>query len=214
MLHQRGKVFACVGARDFGHQFWCAKLGHFFDDVFAQQPGGAVIQFGELRRNASLKGEAAQQGGAEAVDGLDPQPARGLNRAGEQLPGFGQRAGGVAGVVAQIGKGAVQVGVGFHRPFTQAAEQPVLHLGRGGFGVSEAQDVLGLDAAQQQAGDAICQHARFAGASVGGKPDGIGGVRGLNLALGSVVAGHSGSPTGSGAARSDISHSPKRDKWS
>jgi hypothetical protein len=82
---------------------------------------------------------------------------------------------------AQFGKFFAQGCVRLHRPFAKAAEQAVLHLGRGGLGIGEAEDVLGFHPAQQQAGDAVGQHTGLARSGIGGQPGGEGGFRGLHL---------------------------------
>ena len=215
LLHQRGEILAGIGAGDFGHHRRGHGFGHFLDNSSAQQAGGAVVQLGELRRHARLKRKTAQQGGAKAVDGLNAQAARRFNGAGKQLTRLGQRAGGMAALIPQFGKGCVQIGVRFHRPFAQTAEQAVLHLGRCGFGVGQAQYVLRLHPGQQKPRHTVGQHTGLARTGVGRKPGGGGGGRGLNLPFRGVVAHHcdtSGAtvsaPTVSGKARSDICHSP------
>ena len=65
---------------------------------------------------------------------------------------------------------AASVGVGEHRPGAEGAEQAVLHLGGGGLGVGEAEDLLRLGAGEEQARDAVGEHAGLAGAGVGGDP--------------------------------------------
>src|SRR6056297_1578435 len=45
--------------------------GQVLDDLGAEQAGSAIFHLGELRRDARLEREAAQEGGAEGVDGLD-----------------------------------------------------------------------------------------------------------------------------------------------
>ncbi|EKD59663.1 MAG: hypothetical protein ACD_54C01211G0003 [uncultured bacterium] len=212
LLHQPAEILARISTGDFGHQIRRAEFGHFLHDVFAQQPRGAIIEFGKLRGNSGLQWKAPQQRGAKAVNGLNTQPTWRFNRTGKQLAGFGQRVRGVAAFVTQFGKGVVQIGIGLHRPFAQTAEQAVLHLGRGGLGVGQAQDMLRLDTAQQQARDPIGQHPRLARTGIGRKPGRCSGVRGLNLPFRSVVAVHatSSGPTLSGQARSDICHSPNR----
>ena len=103
----------------------------------------AVLEHRELRRDAGLEREAAQQRVAEGVDRLDLQPARRLERAGEQRAGAVEPVGRIVGArLAERGQRGAQLGLGHHRPGAEGAEEPGLHLGRGGLGVGEAQDLL------------------------------------------------------------------------
>ena len=56
-------------------------------------------------------------------------------------------------------------------PAAQLFEQPRLHLGGGGLGVGDAQDLAGLDPSQQQARHAVDQGRGLARAGVGGDED-------------------------------------------
>ena len=57
------------------------------EHLLAQRLRLAVVEHGELRRDAGLEREAAQQALAEGVDRLDPEAARRLERAGEERAG-------------------------------------------------------------------------------------------------------------------------------
>ena len=114
--------------RNVGHQRGVFALGHLVDDLGPQQIGGAVFDLGELRADLCLQREAAQKGRAERVDGLDFQPARCLNRAGEKGAGIAQLLGRQRSLHAEIGQGIAQRFVLQHRPFAQTFEQTVLHL--------------------------------------------------------------------------------------
>ena len=236
LLHHLGKGVTGIGAGGGGHRFGGQSIGQFFEDIGAQQPGGAVIQLDKLRRDTGFERKAAQQRGAKAVDGLDAQPAGRFDCAGKQTARTGKsfgRLGGKAfgrlrgrgfarlrGHGPKFAQGRVQRRVGFHRPFAQKFEQPVLHLGGGGLGIGQAQNMLGLHPGQQQPRHAVGQNTGFAGPRVGRKPCGDGGIGGFYLPLRGQIRGHSGlptvsgSPTGSGlptdsgTARSDICHSP------
>ncbi len=133
--------------------------------------------------------------------------------AGEQAAGLCQRIRVDAAAFAQFGKGCPEFGIRFHRPFAQTAEEAILHLGRGGLGVGEAEDVLRFHPAQQQAGDAVGQDAGLARSGIGGQPGRGGGFGGLHLPFGGGLH-HGCFPTGSAAGWAVVSHSPKRDRWS
>jgi hypothetical protein len=141
------------------------------------------------------------------VDGLDAQPARCFDGAGEEAARLRQRIGIQPRAFAQLGKLRAQGGIGLHRPFAKAAEQAVLHLCRGGLGVGEAEDVLRFHPAQKQPGDAVCQHAGLARSGIGGKPGRSGWVSGLHLPFRGGV-GHGASPTVSALGGAVVSHSP------
>ena len=113
-------------------------FGHFFQDVLPQQPRGAVVQFHKVGRHPRFQRKAAQKAGAETVNGLNAQATRRFDGAGEQAAGAGH-VGGVGGIhLSQFGQGLGQFGIRHHGPSAKALEQTVLHLCRGGFGISQA----------------------------------------------------------------------------
>ncbi len=167
--------------------------GERVEHLGAERAGLAVLQHGELGGDARLEREAAEQRLAEGVDGLDLQPARGLERTGEQGAGAGELGGWDRRGLAEGVEGVLQRGVVEHRPGAEGPEQPVLHLGRGGLGVGEAEDLLRLGAGEQQAGDPVGEHAGLAGAGVGGDPARRRGGRGADLGGGGLVSHHASS---------------------
>ena len=183
-------------------------LRHRVDHLGAQKLRGAVLHLGELRADPGFERKPPEQTRAEGVDRLDPQAPRRLDGAGEQRAGRAQRD---RMRRAELLQRAAQAGILHHRPFAQAPEQAVLHLGGGGLGVGQAQDVLRIGAVEQQPRHPVGQHPGLAGARIGRKPGGIGRVGGADLPLGRVVADH---PTSSPSAACEKSHSPKRDRWS
>ena len=216
LFHQRGKILTRVGQRHLGHHPWRAAVSQFLDNLAAQHFCGAVVQFGELRRHPGLQRKAPQQAGAKAVDGLDAQPAGGFDGARKQF----SRGGEVAVVrhiaMAKLQQRGAQIGSGHHRPTPQQREQPVLHLGRGGLGIGQAQDMLRLHPVQQQPRHPVGQHPRLARPGIG-RQEGRGlRIGGDDLPVKGGMAGHAASsgPTGSGAASSEVCHSPCRDRWS
>ena len=207
LLHEVAEVFARPCAGEAGDDVGGDGVGQFLYDLVPQEAGGAVVEFGELRADRGFQREAAEEAGAEAVDGLDAQTARRFDGAGEQAAGLGQSVGVDPRAFAEFGEGGAQVGIGFHGPFAETLEQAVLHLGRRRLGVGEAEDVLGFHPTQKQAGDAVGQHTGLAGARIGGEPCGEGGFCGLHLTFGGGLR-HFAPPTGWDFGWLVVSHSP------
>ena len=143
LRQQRGRIVAADKGRDAFHQPDRVAAGHAVKDLGAQQIGGAVFHFRELGADAGLQRKAAQQRGAERMDRLDAQAAGRLDGAGKQRAGVFQK--GAVGAVVQpkLLQRLCQPGGVQHGPGAQPLEQPVLHLGCGGLGVGQAQDVFG-----------------------------------------------------------------------
>ena len=129
----------------------------------------------EMRRQARLQRKAAQQGLAEAVDGLDFQPAAGLQHPGEQTAGVDDlpRLRLASKDVAQLEK---QLFVFLGGPVAETLVQAVRHLRCRRAGEGQAEDAFGRGAVQQQAQQALDQHMGLAGAGGSGDPD-----RGLRI---------------------------------
>ena len=161
-----------------------AGLGHFLQNPGAQGAGAAVVQFREPHRHAGLQRKAPQKRRAEAVDRLHLQPAGRLDRAGEKTPRLGQIGG---APLAKRGQFGAQSGFGQHRPFPQPRQQAVLHLGRGGLGIGQAQDAFGRRAGQQQPRHAVGQHPRLARPGIRRQPCGPQRVRRRDLVAGRVI---------------------------
>ena len=179
-----------------------------------QGQGRLVLQHGEAGGDLGFDREAPQQLLAEGVDGLNLQPARRLQRLGEQPPRLrqlGARHGrGVPRL--QIGQRAGQVGVVHHRPGPEPVEQPRLHLRRRRLGVGDAQDLAGLDLLQQQPRHPVDQGRGLARAGVGGDEDRLAGIGGGDLVrVGQDARAHSASPPSSPPT---TCHSQTRARWS
>jgi hypothetical protein len=178
--------------------------GEGLQHLLAQGAGAGVVEHGELRRDAGLQREAAQQRVAEGVDRLDLEPARGLQRPGEEGAGAGEVRGGERGAgLAQRGQFGGERGVGEHRPGAEPGEEPVLHLGRRRLGVGQAEDALGVGAGEQEPRDPVGEHAGLARAGIGRDPGRGAGLGGFDLGAGGVVHARS---SATGASSSD--HSP------
>jgi hypothetical protein len=166
---------------------------------------GAVVHHLEARRDPGLQREAPQQLLAEGVDGLDLQPARRLQRLGEQAPGLGQLAMAETGRVAALQRAQLlaQLDVGGDAPLAQSLEQPPLHLGGGGLGVGHAQDRLGRRAGQQQARDPVDQGLGLARAGIGRDEGRDGRVGGDALGVDGQIRHLKASPCGGGVGEAD-----------
>ena len=217
LFHQRRKLLARVDRGNLGHDRGRMRIRHLLDDLRPQQPRGAVIQFRKAGRDLGLKRKAAQKRGAKAVNGLNPQPAGRLQRAGKQPPRPRKIIGDKAWPLAQRGKVCPKLVIRQHGPFAKPLEQAVLHLGGGGLGVGQAQNPLRLHPAKEQPRHAVDQHPRLARPRIGGHPSCRNRAGGLNLAFGGLLTqAHSSTslPTNTGSARSVICHSPYRARWS
>ena len=211
---RRQRVVPGQEARHLVHHRGKGAVAEFLQHLVGQRGGAAVVDLGEARGDAGFQREAAQQRGAEGVDGLDLQSARGLDRLREQPPGRvqpvrGQRAGDA--LAGQLGG---QIRIGLHRPGAKLGEQPVLHLARRGLGIGQAQNVLGRHAVQQQPCHPVGQHPGLARPGIRGQPGRFQRVGGLDLAAGRLV-GRAGraqvhGPTLSRTGASLRSHSPPR----
>ncbi len=68
-----------------------------------------------------------------------------------------------------------------HRPFRQAGEDAVRHVGGGGARIGQAQDLRRVGAFEQQPDDALRQHMRLARAGIGRHPGRVRGIGGARL---------------------------------
>ena len=186
-----------------------APLGHAFEYLGAQHFGGAVLHLGELWRHPGFERKAPQQARTKRVDGLNAQAAGGLDGAGKERARLPQPLGRQRAVKAELAQFGDELVVVEHRPGAESLEQPVLHLGGGGLGVGQAQDMLGQHLVEQQPRHPVGQHAGFARTGVGGEPCGGIRARGFDLLFAGLVAAHSSI---SRSAASITSHSPKRER--
>ncbi len=185
--------------------------GDLVDDPVAKLARGAPVEFGEIGRHLRLDRKAAQKPGAEGMDGLDPEPARRVDRAREKLPRAPQQRRGDTALDPEPAEFAAQIGLRQHRPVAEPREQTVLHLGRRRLGIGEAENALRFGAGQEKARDAVDQDAGLARPGIGRQPYRPRRVRRLDLPPARLVAHQ---PTSSGTGGSLISHSPARARWS
>ena len=111
-------------------------------DLGAEDFRRPVFHFTKLRADLRFQGKAAQDAGTERMDGLDFQTPRRFNRAGKKGAGVVQLRPVNLPTSAQRLQCGAQGVVRHHRPVAKPLEQAVLHLGGGGFGVGQAEDVL------------------------------------------------------------------------
>ena len=184
---------------------------HFINNLTAKQRRCTLFHFRELRRHTGLQRKAPKKGRTKRVDRLNFQAARRFDGLGKQSPGFFQKLRGDFSLDPKTRKGFSQLIRVFHGPFAQALEQSVLHLACGGFGIGQAQNVLRLDPFKKKSGNPVRKHTRFSRSRVCLKPSGFLGSGGFDLCVCGLVPDHSRS---SGLGASEISHSPKRARWS
>ena len=180
-----------------------------------QGDGRLILQHPEGGGDAGLDGETPQQLFAEGVDGLDLQPAGRLQRAGEQATGVGQIGGLESGGVAAVKKDQIagQFLVVHDGPAAQLFEQPRLHLGGGGLGVGDAQDLGRARLLQQQPGHPVHKGGGLARAGVGRDEDRTAGIGGGPLVGAGLFEGRQGH-SGASSSPPTTCHSQTRARWS
>ena len=160
-----------------------------------EQFGGLrLVEHGEARRDIGLERKLMQQPRAEGVDGLHLQAARRLQRRGKQPPRAGAVLRRSPSLPVESLIFCVERVVGQRAPVGERAEHAVGHVGGGGLGEGDAEDLRRIDAAQQQIDDALRQHMRLAGAGIGrdeGRRVRIGGLDLHARVVGTCLAGMS-----------------------
>ena len=111
---------------------------------------GGLVEHLEARRDIGLERKLVQQPRAEGVDGLHLQPARRLQRRGEQpaRPRALRRRRGLRPVDSAIS--LVERGVVERGPLRQRVEHAVRHVGGGRLGEGDAEDLGRIDAASSR----------------------------------------------------------------
>ena len=170
----------------------------------------AVLQHLEARRDIRLERKLVQQPRAERVDGLHLQSARRVERLREQASRMRALLH-VRPAALDAGDLGVERLVGERRPFRQRLEHAVRHVGGGGLGVGEAEDLLRRRAAQQQPDHALRQHMGLARARIGGDPGRRGRV-GRGVLDVEDIGGNLHSTPSSSSPPAD--HSATRARWS
>ena len=171
----------------------------------------ALVHDLEVRRDVGLEREELQQPLAEGVQSLDLEPARRFDRSGEQLPGEGERR-----RTGPAGAGRDNVLrerlVVEARPFGERHEDAAGHIGGGGLGEGQAEDLRRLRPSEQQPQHALGQHMRLAAAGIGGNPGRAGRIGGERLMTPQQIRNveplaHQASPAGASAAPPASDHS-------
>ncbi len=135
------------------------RLGRGFQknlqrQLIEQLRGRSLVQHGEVRGHVGLERELMQQPRAKGVDGLHLEAAGRLQRGGKKAP----RPRALDGVGLAAGRKRdlpVERGVAERGPARQPLEHLVRHIGGGGLGEGDAEDLGRIDAAQQQVDDAL-----------------------------------------------------------
>ena len=212
--HLEDHFFQAVFPTELGckgiQQVRLIALGHVIDHLTDQSRHGVIVHFHKLGAHPGLQGETAQKTGAEGMDGLDLQAARGFNGTGKQGAGVAQPLRGKLRLPQCI-QFPAQAGIRQHGPFPQGMKQPVLHLCRRRLGVGDAENLLGAGATEQQPRHPVGEHPCFAGTGIGGQPCGAVRSGRLDLTFSGGIPIHAISW---GWAVVALSHSPKRARWS
>ena len=132
----------------------------------------STIQQLEMAGNVGFQREAVQHLFTKAVNGLDLQPARRVERRSEQGPCLvDQFTLDLAGHdIADLGDLFPQRRIIEQRPLGEPLENPVFHLRCRCLCVGQAQDGTGLGARQQQPDHPGRQHMGLAGSCIGRNP--------------------------------------------
>ena len=144
--------------------------------------GVALVEHLEMAGDIGLEGELVEEALAEGVDGLDLQPARRLQRAGEEPPRVGERR--LVGrrcSISWIAAASLASGSVVH--LAEDVEDALRHLGGGGLVKVRQRMRAGIGAGEQQADDAIGEHVGLARAGIGRHPGRGARVRGVGLRL-------------------------------
>ena len=139
-----------------------------------------VVQNLEMPRNVRFQRKLVEDRLAEGVDGLDLQPARRLQRFGEE-PARDDHSLRRRRPAVEPGDLRREVGILGGRPFRQPCEDAARHLGRRRLGVGQAEDLRRLDLRQEQPHDAFGQDMGLARAGIGRHEDRAFGVCGDGL---------------------------------
>ncbi len=167
---------------------------HRFDGIGDRLRGAALLDHGEFGRHPGFERKTAQQRLAEGVDRRDLGAARGVEHAGEKLPGPRN----IVVLRHMPGQRHQLFGECARRqcgPGGEPVVDPVGHLRRRGAGEGQAQDPRRVGAVEHQRQQAIGQHPGLAGAGRGGDPDRGRRIQGCLLRGGRRAGPAHGSPS-------------------
>jgi hypothetical protein len=130
--------------------------------------------------DVGLERKLMQQAGAEGMDGLHLESARGFERGREQ-PARLRAQTRIRRAVRDRPDRPVEAGVVEGGPGAQRIEHPLRHVGGGRLGEGDAEDFFRCDAVEQQPDHPLRQHVGLAGARIGGDPGRHCRIGGLDL---------------------------------
>jgi hypothetical protein len=179
-----------------------------------------LVEHVEVGGDVRFEGKLVQELGAEGVDGMHLEAARRLQRAGKKPPRQGPLRAGQRSAKRQTGSvenGGIEGGIVERGPVRERVEHALRHIRGRCLGEGDAEDLLWLDAGEQQVDHALRQHVRLARSGIGGDPRGNGGIRhgGLHaphVGGNDVRRSHGITISSSGPPVAD--HSLTRAKWS
>ena len=152
----------------------------------------AIVEHGKPRRHIGLERKLLQQPRAQRVDGLHLQPARRLQRAGEQLARrFAQACAGIRN--AGLADRRIQRIVIERHPMAQRGEHALRHVGGGGFCKRDAEDLFRRDVVEQQPDHPLHQHMRLARSGIGRNERGRRGIGRARLRVAHIGRNDAGS---------------------
>ena len=137
-----------------------------------QKPRGfGLLHHLEMAGNVRLQRKLVEDRLAKGVDRLDLQPARRLQRAGEELAGLLHRLLARASSLGKLGQSVGQRRVRHGRPLAEPGKDTGRHFRRRRLGEGEAQNLRRIDAGQKQPHDPLGQDVGLAGAGIGRDED-------------------------------------------
>ena len=128
-----------------------------------------LVEHVEARSNLGLEWKLMQKPRAKCVDGLNLEPTRRLQRQREQSPcTCSPRRIGIE--VGHQPDRRIELLIVERGPAPQLVEHAVGHIGSGGLGERDAENLSGIYALEQKADDALCQNVSLARSGIGGDP--------------------------------------------
>ena len=128
-----------------------------------------LVEHVEPGSDGGLEWKLMQKPCAKCVDGLNLEPTRRLQRQREQPP----RARAPRRIGIEVGHPTdrrIEFLVVERGPAPQLIEHAVGHIGGGGLGERDAENLSGIYALEQKTDDALCQNVSLARSSIGGDP--------------------------------------------
>ena len=136
---------------------------------FEQCGGLAIVEHTEAGLDPGLDREPPQQRLGEGVDGLDVEPARRLQHPREQPPRQCHLRL-IRVLTGEAEQRLVELFIAERDPGFERFADPVGHLGSGGLGKGQREDLAGLHPLEQQGQQAVGQHPGLASPGGGRHP--------------------------------------------